>query len=199
MVYDTQKRQAMLDARRATRQKKEEQEARKTIRKYNTGKNKGQAAQTIRSAKNLIKNATPWGMLGLFRQISFSDWTYFLAFTLAILKDILDPLEVTGIWLIVVFIATLLCSIFIAMMMFISGDSRRRKVVRSWIALDKKWVVLILGTIIEFIPGIDILPIETATVAIIYVLALSDRKQAAEEIAAERKYAGYNQEIYEAA
>ena len=174
MAYDPQKRQAILDARKKNKQ----ENARKTIKKYNTGKNKGQAANTIRSAKNMIESATPWGLFSLLAQANIlSDWPYMLALLAAILKDISDLSEVTGIGYAFVIIFTFLCSIWIAMMMLLASGGkgrRQQKIIRSWL-------ILLSGTTAEMLFGIDLLPIETLTVLIIYALALLDKKQAKEE------------------
>lgn len=188
MSYDPQKNQAIIEARKNDKK----QEARETLKKNNTGKNKGQAAQTIKSAKNMINNATPWGLFSIMRQGNIlSDWPYALALIAAILKDILDLAEVTGVGYALVIVFTFLCSIFIAMMMMLGGSSgarRQQKIIRSWL-------ILLSGTTAELIFGIDLLPIETLTVCIIYFLMLVDRKEAAEE----KSLARNSQEAYTAA
>lgn len=174
MAYDPQKRQAILDAR----EKSKQENARKTIKKNNTGKNKGQATNAIKSAKNIAASATPWGFFSLMAQANIlSDWPYALALIAAILKDIFDIMEATGIGYAFVIIFTFLCSIWIAMMMLLAsgGQGRRQqKIIRSWL-------ILLSGTTAEMIFGIDILPIETLTVLIIYALALLDRKTSKEK------------------
>jgi len=205
MVYDPQKNQAILEARAADKK----ESARETLQKYDAGKNawagrreinkfKNNAgvqnkireqAKTMGTIKGLTKSATPWGMFGVMRQGNiFKDWPYALALIAAVLKDIFDLIEVTGIGYALVIVFTFLCSIFIAMMMLLGGGSgtrRQQKIIRSWL-------ILLSGTTAELIFGIDLLPIETLTVLIVYFLMLVDRKAAAEEKALER----HSQEAY---
>lgn len=172
MLFDYEKQKALQKARG--------EEARNILREYSTGKNKGVAKKTIGDAKNLAKTMTPWGAFGLLAKANLiSDWMYGLAFMAAIFKDIFDLVEVTGVLYIIVIILTFLASIFIAMMMllgsFTEGHGRReQKIIRSWL-------VLLSGTTAELLFGVNLLPIETLTVLIIYGFVLSERKQAAKE------------------
>jgi len=172
MIDELQKQNEL----RATRDRDRREKARTTLKKNNTGKNKGQAKNTINDAKNLAKNATPWGILSLLGEFKlFSDWMYGLALFAAVFKDILDLIEATGVLYIVVIVATFCVSIFIAMMMILgsvsSGHGRKQhKIIRSWL-------ILLGGTTAEIIFGVNFLRIETLTVLIIYALLLSDRKQ----------------------
>lgn len=176
MIDSYQKQQELKEARESDKRKK----AKKALKNYSTGGNKGRAQKTIGEAKNLIKNATPWGMFSLFFQMKpFSDWMYGLALLAAILKDLLDFSEATGILYGLVIVLTFLTSIFIAMMMllgsFENGAGRtQQKMIRSWL-------VLLGGTTVEMLFGINFLPIETLTVVIIYIMMLSARKQAKED------------------
>jgi|WetSurMetagenome_2_1015567.scaffolds.fasta_scaffold55702_2 hypothetical protein len=173
MPDDYQKQRALEEARR----KDERNKSKENLKKYSTGKNQGLAKNVKKDAQNLVKSATPWGALGFLMQASpVSDWMYGLALIAAIFKDILDIVEFTGIFYIIVIITTFLVSIFIAMMMLLGSFSngygkRNQKIIRSWL-------ILLSGTAAEMLFGINILPIETLTVLIIYALALSARKQA---------------------
>jgi hypothetical protein len=171
-MYDQQKQQELEAARRADQRKK----ARENLKKYSTGKNKGMAQDTLRDAKNLASAVTPWGALALMTQISIGDWMYFLALLAAILKDILDLIEFAGITYVIVIVITFLVSIFIGMMMLLGSFShgqgrRQQKIIRSWL-------MLMTGTTAEMIFGINILPIETITVLIIWGFVLVARKEA---------------------
>lgn len=163
---------------RETRREEAQKKAGATLKKYSTGKNKGQAKKTINEAKNLVKSAaTPWGVLSLIMQASpFKDWMYGLALFVAIFKDVLDLIEATGIGYVVVVVSTFCASIFIGLMMYLGNSSSGRS--RAQNKVLKSYLVLIGGTAIELIFGIDILPIETLTVLIIYGMALAARKQA---------------------
>jgi hypothetical protein len=68
-----------------------------------------------------------------------------------------------------------LCSIFIFMMMLLVGSSGKKKGANKFV---KKILFLISGGVADSIPGVDFLPIETLTVAAIYVLELMERKNA---------------------
>jgi len=166
-----QKQQELQAARTADQRKK----ARKNLKKYSTGKRKGMAKDTIDSAKNLVKDvATPWGALSLMTKISIGDWMYFLALLAAVFKDILDLIEFAGITYIIIIIITFCISIFIGMMMLLGSMSHgqgraQQKILRSWLTL-------LTGTTAELIFGVNILPIETITVIIIWGFVLSARK-----------------------
>ncbi len=205
MAYDPQKEAAILQARRDSKKKA----ARDYLKKYSTGENQGvarknidefrknpEAVKTVKkqtekmkglkrgkenfasNAKIMAKAATPWGIMAIFSQGNIlTDWPYALALIAAILKDIFDLAEFTGVGFALVFIFTLMCGIWIAMMMLLAGGGkgrRQQKIIRSWL-------ILLSGTTMELLFGIDLLPIETVTVLIIYALALVDRKQSSEE------------------
>ena len=142
------------------------------------GRNKNKnAALQMKQAANLAKNATPWGMLSLLGEFKlFADWMYGLALFAAIFKDLLDLIEATGVLYVVVIVATFCVSIFIAMMMILGSSSngghgrKQQKMIRSYL-------ILLGGTTVEIVFGLNFLPVETLTVLIIYALLLSDRKQ----------------------
>ena len=176
MAFDPQKKEAILKARA----EEKKQKARETIKQNNIGRNKGQAAAAIRDAKDLAKNITPWGLFSLLGQFNiFLDWMYAAALLAAILKDVLDFAEVTGVGYALVIVVTFMCSIFIAMMMLL-GDSMGGTKERGNQKSIRSWLTLLSGTTVELIFGLDLLPIETMTVVIIYLFVLVARKQAAE-------------------
>lgn len=191
MLYDYQKQKDLEEARKKDERKK----ARKNLKNYSTGKNRGVAKNTINDAKKLVKAATPWGFLSLLFQANIiSDWMYGLALVAAVFKDILDLTEFAGITYIIIIIFTFLVSIFIAMMMllgsFSNGYGRRdQKIIRSWL-------ILLSGTTAELLFGVNILPIETITVLVVYALALSARKEAKEQEEKEQKTTPQTEEAY---
>lgn len=126
----------------------------------------------VQRIKDVAKNASPMGAVSLLGQINlFSDMPYVAAFGAAMLKDLLDlPAAATGILPI---IFAMLCSIFIFMMMLVAGSGGKKK---GASALLKKSGVLIGGGVADSIPGVDFFPIESATVAVIYVMELNERK-----------------------
>lgn len=196
MLYDQQKQQLDQQAwqqklNEARRRARYERSFKGKVDEFASGKRraKGKLGKNIQSEAKKVSKAmeslTPWGAFSVLSQISFfSDWMYGLALFAAILKDLLDMIEATGIGYFIVIVFTLLCSIFIALMMilgsFTNGTGRfQQKIIRSWL-------ILIAGTTAELLFGVNVLPIETLTVMLVYLLMLSDRKAAGKE----RKNAG---------
>ncbi|MDR3559278.1 MAG: hypothetical protein P4L62_00305 [Candidatus Pacebacteria bacterium] len=138
------------------------------------------AAQGVAISKKLAKNINPVGALSLAIRINiFTDWTYGIAMIAAMLKDILDIVEASGVGYMFVVIATFLCTIFIAMMLLLgdmlSGTSNRKQ------RTALKWLILLIGACVELIPGVDVLPMETLIVFLVYILTLIERKESAQE------------------
>ncbi len=176
MQEEQQKKEYLIKARRKEEQQKNQTKARKTLKKYNTGKNKGQVKKMAEDVKDLAKNASPVGFISLLMQANLaSDWMYGLALMAAVFKDLLDLFEVTGFWYATVILMTLLTSIFIALMMIL-GNAVNKSGGRKSQKMIKSWLILLFGTTVEMIFGIDFLPIETLTVLIIYALLLSHRR-----------------------
>jgi len=141
-----------------------------------------------REAKELAVAATPVGFISLIAGANpISDWMYGLAMMAALLKDFLNPLEVTGILYILIIVLTFCTSIFIFFMLLLGsfsesggGRSARRRGKKS-AAMMKRGLVLMGGTIVDLLPGINFIPWEFITVLIIYAMVLMARKQAKEE------------------
>jgi hypothetical protein len=134
----------------------------------------------INDAKNIAEDAITSGPFSYFFQMNFfTDWMFGAAIFAALLKDILDPIEVTGALFVLIFILTICTSIFIGLMMvlgsFATGTGRGKSTV------IKRFLTLLGGTIAEFIPGLNFLPIETLTAIWIYLIVLSARKQQEKE------------------
>jgi len=194
---ETRKRRELSDARRRDN-------ARKTIKKYNTGSNKGRARATnakgvqgeAKKMAQLLESMTPWGIFSLMLQFNPAiDWMYGLAFFAAIGKDILNYTEATGVLYALVFIATILVSIFIGMMVLLSGLSEGRTNSRSEQKMIRALLILTFTTAVEIIPGVNFIPFETISVMVLYAFALQERKQLEKfyELA-QQKIAGQNQE-----
>lgn len=129
---------------------------------------------TANIAKTVAETATPIGALSLFKQIDFlGDMPFVAAIGAALLKDLLDSVAGPTVVLSILFSA--LCSIFIFMMLLLVGSHGKKKGTNN---LLKKIGILGAGGIADSIPGIDFLPIETLTVAVIYFLTLVERKNA---------------------
>lgn len=125
-------------------------------------------------AKAIAETATPMGAASLLKQIEFmGDMPFAAAMGAALLKDLFDMVTFETIILPILF--STLCSIFIFMMLLLVGSSGKRKSVN---ALLKKMGFLVAGGVADSIPGIDFFPIESITVAIIYLLTLIERRDA---------------------
>lgn len=130
--------------------------------------------QASQAAKDLAAAATPMGAVSLLKQIDFiGDIPYAAAIGAALIKDLLDLVAAETI--ILSFLFSALCTIFIFMMMLLVGANGKKKGASK---LLNKIPVLIGGGIIDSLPGIDFLPIETLTVGIVYVMELIERKNA---------------------
>lgn len=98
------------------------------------------------------------------------DLPFVAAFGAAILKDILDSIFNV---VLIGALFSLLCSIFIFFMILLAGAGKKRKTAKGFV---KKRSMLVFGGIVDAIPGIGFLPIETLTVGIIYALTLVERR-----------------------
>lgn len=149
-------------------------------------KNGGNGIYTSeKNIKDLTAAATPMGMIALLKQVRFlADMPFAAALGVAMLKDLVD-LATWG-TVVLPFVFSALCSIFIFMMLLLVGASRKRKGASNML---KMIGVLAAGGIVDSIPGLNILPIETITVFAIYVLVLIERKNTQEEEEKKRKKA----------
>lgn len=149
-------------------------------RRANSAESGSKAREAIKTAKNLAETATPVGAASLLKQINLlTDMPYVAAFGAALLKDLLDLVLAETIILPIIF--SMMCGIFILMMLQLAGsDSGKTKRARRFAKspMGKRILAIIAGTIAEMIPGLDFVPIESALVVFIYVLALIDRKKA---------------------
>lgn len=140
-------------------------------RKLNPG---NQAKELAATAKTMAAAATPWGAMALAKKVDFSKDVFFVpAFVAAVLKDVLD-FALIGSLPAIGTVITVCISIFIWFMMLLAGASSKGKIVRG---MMKRSMVLIGGTMTEFLFGLNFLPLETITVAIIYLMVLSERKK----------------------
>ncbi|EKD46828.1 MAG: hypothetical protein ACD_67C00055G0009 [uncultured bacterium] len=125
----------------------------------------GVAAGSPGAALALSKDA-----LSMWKQIDFmGDMPFVAAMGAAILKDVVDLGTFETIVLPVLF--SMLCSIFIFMMMLLTGSNGKKK--NSNVML-KKIGILLGGGVADSL--ISFLPIETVTVGMIYAMTLIERK-----------------------
>lgn len=113
----------------------------------------------------------------------FIDWLFGVAISLAILKDTLDIpdtalIPVLGIGEIITIILTFFISIIIFVIIIITGSAGRARVAKNTI---KKLIAIISTGLIEIIPAIDLLPMETILVIATFWMTLKERQRDAQE------------------
>lgn len=105
----------------------------------------------------------------------FIDWLYGIALAIALLKDILDFVGIGSLPAIGTVI-TIVASLSIGFIMLITGS-----------LFTARWArrvgILLAGSVIEIIFGINFLPIETTIVILVFYMTLKSRAAAAEKIA----------------
>jgi hypothetical protein len=130
-----------------------------------------QLLDASKKAQEAAKLATPVGAISLMKKINlFSDMPYVMAMGAALLKDLIDLLASETVIFGVLF--SVLCSIFIFMMMLLVGSGGKKKQAKGFL---KKILTLVAGGVADAVPFLGWIPIETATVAIIYVMVLMER------------------------
>ena len=146
---------------------KREEDSNRAVKMLKDGKNIFSAVSAFTTGK---------GAFSLLRQVDFlGDIPYIMAIGAAILKDLLDFL--TGPTVIFAILFSILCSIFIFMMMLIVGANSKKKGMGK---IFQKIGMVCVGGIADSIPGLDFLPIETFTVIIVYFVELVERKNTQE-------------------
>lgn len=132
----------------------------------------------VKSTKTLAKSATPWGAASLLKYAFDADFfLYAAALFVALLKDILDWIGIGSLPAIGTVI-TICISIFIFFMMLLAGSSGKMKMATR---IVRRYLILGVGSLIEFLFGINFLPVLTLTVLVIWFMALAEKKQEAEE------------------
>ncbi|HEX8974522.1 MAG TPA: hypothetical protein VF817_03485 [Patescibacteria group bacterium] len=127
------------------------------------------------TTKGVAQYANPLGAISLLGQVDFlADMPYAAALGAAVLKDILDIADFETV--VLPFLFSLLCTIFIFMMLQLVGGNKKKSSARTFV---KSTVALIGGGLADAIPGVDLLPIETAVVIVLYIWELRARKEAA--------------------
>lgn len=130
----------------------------------------------------------------------FMDWLFFIALIFAAIKDALDFIDdaliaAAGAGEVLIVITTTICSLIIAAVMFLTSSSEKEKIARKAAKKLKhnktflRLLLLIAGTAVEFVPALDLLPVESAVVVIVLWMTLVDREVAAEQKKEEQKLA----------
>jgi len=110
------------------------------------------------------------------KEVDFSsDMPLFAAFGAALLKDLLDLVDFETVILPMLF--SVLCSIFIFMMLLLAKALEKRKVASRLIV---KGLTILGGSLADGIPGLSFFPIETITMSVIYFMVLYERAKAKE-------------------
>jgi hypothetical protein len=104
----------------------------------------------------------------------FNDWLFAIAMIVAVLKDLLDYVGIGSLPAIGT-VVTLCASILIGFIILLAGGGGKKQMA--------KYLILIAGTLIEMLFGLNFIPGETGMVIAIYIVVLMDRKIAAEEAA----------------
>jgi hypothetical protein len=120
----------------------------------------------------------------------FLDWTYGIALTAALFKDISD-LTGLGSLPIIGTLITIIVWFVIWFIMFITRAGMKRMMVKF---IVRKLGVLFGGTFIEFIPILNFFPTETLIVVVVFYLLLRERKEADLQDALEENKKGYSVE-----
>ncbi len=142
--------------------------------------------QNIKSAAKTAKKLSKIGAVAsLLKEANMLlDMPFIAALGAAVLKDALDLADFATVILPMLFSS--FCSIFIFMMLLLVGASGKKKMASNMI---KKGLVVIGGGVFDAVPGLDLFPIETATVLVIYLMTLYERMEAREAERAEESLA----------
>jgi len=126
-------------------------------------------------AKNLAKSASPMGALKLASQIQVSDVLFVIPVSAAVLKDVSDVIligSLPGLGTVV----SICCSITIGLFTIVLGGGGAKKSAKG---STKIILFLIGGTLVEMVPGVDFVPVETVTAVLVYILVLQQRRNGA--------------------
>lgn len=156
-----------------TEEKSDEEKHAERLEKARSGSGEeGEAKKMKNLAEDAAKIATPMGAFSLLKQINpIGDIPFAAAIIASMLKDILDvPTFATAI---IPFIFSLLCGIFVFMMILLVGANENKKIATK---LIKKAGIIASTTITGLIPGLNILPEATIGTLLVFFTTLSERK-----------------------
>jgi hypothetical protein len=131
------------------------------------GKN-NKAAQTVKDAVGIAKAVSDPFILRFAR---IGDWPYFIAWFLALLKDLLDLIGVGSLPAIGTVI-TICVSIAVFLLSLLVDTGRAKMVTKMF----TKVIILLSGTTVELLFGLNFIPWETVAVSMMYLLTLQERK-----------------------
>lgn len=102
-----------------------------------------------------------------------NDWPMFLALGMAVLKEVVDFIAVTGIFWVFTAVISVCMGIFIFMMMILAGAGQKRRAANMVV---KRIMVIGAGTITEVV--MPIIPITSVlTVLVTYAMMLMERME----------------------
>jgi hypothetical protein len=108
------------------------------------------------------------------------DWMYWAAIGLGLLKDIVDLVLtwIPGLGTIISIVVSIAIALLITVAGFMEGDGLGAGKVRKGMA--RRFMIMFGGTLSEMIPGLGVIPIETAVAVAIYIMVIRDRKAKSE-------------------
>ncbi len=129
---------------------------------------------TLNKARSIKKTAreikASFNLVSLAKYFDpFTDWLFGIALILAIFKDLLDMVSLGMFGL----FTTFFISFVIWMIMFITGSGMKKRLVK---AILKRYGTLAIGSLFEIIFGLNVFPITTFMVIVIFYLTLRERK-----------------------
>jgi hypothetical protein len=116
------------------------------------------------------------GAVSLTRYINpFMDWLFGIALALALLKDILDFVGIGSLPAIGT-VVTIIVSLSIGFIMLLTGSLATARWVR-------RVGILLFGSLVEIVFGLNFLPVETTIVIIVFYMTLKSRAEEARKLA----------------
>lgn len=149
--------------------------------------NKKSSFSEVKNAMKSAKKITAGSKVAvsMVKEVNFLlDMPFFAAFGAALLKDLFDLVDFATV--ILPFLFSMLCGIFIFMMLLLAGAGGKKNAAKR---ILNKVLTTLGGSLADGIPGLDLFPIETATVLVIYLMTLKERAEdrEAERIEAEER------------
>lgn len=151
---------------------KERLEAARNLSANKTQNASSNASDTKKRAKQMLQALSAMS-LGNYVD-PFMDWIFGIALCFAILKDVVDLVGLGSLPVIGTVITFFASAIIFFSLLLAGGGGKKKK----W---AKKYGIIIVGTLLEFLFGLNFLPVETCVVIAVYGLTLIERKEAAEE------------------
>jgi magnesium-transporting ATPase (P-type) len=132
--------------------------------------------QSFSDFKKSAKAISPMGATSLLKYVDpFTDIFFVMAVIFALMKDLVDItvglLPIIG--QVLALVVSILCAIFIFLIMLLLGANKAKSAI-------KRMLLLLTGSLVDLLPGINFFPIETAIVIIAFLMILKERREKAE-------------------